>query len=612
MLASVLKRIFGKGQAAPHEHGAWLDHATALQRSGRHGEAAAICQARLTEKPDDVDALQALAAAFFGQGRTGDGLACLKKASELAPAVAGLHVNLGRVSAATGNIEAAIASFRQALAVRPDLPEAAAPLIALLKATERYDEAEDVCRAALAAAGDSSRHRHALAAVLFEQGRVEEAIAELKASLALAPHAPVVHSDLLRALNYVDGAESQRVFKAHCEWGERHARPLTERAAPHRNQPDPQRRLRVGYVSPYFRKHAVTFFLESVIEHHDRMSFDVLLYADVPRPDEYSERLKAYGSLWRSTVGSSDEGLAQMVRDDSVDILVDLSGHTPSHRLLAFARRPAPVQVTWNGYPNTTGMTAMDYRITDEYCDPPGETERLHTEQLVRLPGIYMSWRPPSDAPDPGPLSAVSSGRITFGSFNSCFKITPTTIGLWSRILNEVPGSRLLLFTVVGARAERRIREHFAVFGIGNDQLKIRPRLTHEAFLEAHRHVDIALDSFPYHGTTTTCFSLWMGVPVVSLTGNSHASRVGLTLLTSIGLADLAASTQDAYVAAAVRLAHNLDALADMRSGLRRRMLSSPLTDGAAYAGALEDAYREIWRTWCSKVKAGQTKTAGP
>jgi predicted O-linked N-acetylglucosamine transferase (SPINDLY family) len=457
---------------------------------------------------------------------------------------------------------------------------------------ERYDEAEDRCRAAIAAAGDSAARRHALAGVLFEQGRVEESIVELNASLTLTADAPAVHSDLLRAMNYHDGFDPQTVYEAHTEWGRRYAEPLSRGAAAHANDRDPARRLRVGYVSPYFRKHAVTFFFESVVQHHDRSAFDLVLYADVPRPDDYSERLRSYGAQWRSTVGLSDAALAQMVRNDAIDVLVDLSGHTPGNRLLAFARKPAPIQVTWNGYPNTTGTIEMDYRVTDARCDPPGATERFHTEKLVRLPEIYMSWQAPAGTPAPGPLPASSAAGVTFASFNACYKVTPTIVRLWSRILDELPASRLVLFTVPRGRAEERIRRLFAAEGITGSRIETRPRVSHEAFLEAHREVDIALDSFPYHGTTTTCFSLWMGVPVVSLVGPTHVSRVGLTLLSSAGVPDLAAFNADDYVAAAVRLARNMPELVALRVGLRERMLRSPLMNGAACAKALEDAYR--------------------
>ncbi len=597
MLRNLLKGLFGARQT---QDSTWLARAAAFQRDGRFADAAAVCEVRLATHPTDTDALQGLAAAQLAQGRTQVGIALLRRTAALMPADWRLHATLARVHTAVGDIDEAIARYRQALTLQPDSGTDADALAELLRTRGRYDEAEDCCRAALAACGDTAQRRHTLAAALFEQGRVDEAIAELKASLAMDPAAAHVHSDLLRALNYV--ADPETVFAEHRAWGLRHAEALGQNAPPHTNDPVPNRRLRVGYVSPYFRKHAVTFFLEPAIEHRDREAFDVVLFADVSRPDEYSERLKAHGAQWRNTVGASDEALARIVRDEGIDILVDLSGHTPGNRLLAFARRPAPVQATWNGYPNTTGMIAVDYRISDAFSDPPGLTERLHTERLVRLPRVYMAWRPPTDAPESGPPPALASGRITFGSFNSCYKISGTAVELWSRVLGEMPGSRLLLFTVPCGRAASRLRERFAACGIAADRIELRSRLPHEAFLEAHREVDIALDSFPYHGTTTTCFSLWMGVPVVSLTGSTHVSRVGVSMLSSIGLEKLAVTTAEDYVAAACRLAQDVQTLAILRAGLRERMRDSPLTDGPSHARALDRAYREMWRTWCSSA----------
>lgn len=594
MLTALISRLFRK----PRPSRQWLARVTALQKAGRYREAMSLCESRLAHDDQDVDALQALAASLFAQGHMSEGLACLDKAATVAPGNARVHETLGRVQTNVGRLDEAIASYRRALELKPDLGHAADALVWLLKTTGAYEEAEDRCREALARIGETAARRHALAGTLFEQGRVDESIAELKAALALDPSAAAVESDLLRALNYAGGIAAADLFQAHRAWARRHAEPLSA-AAPDRDR-DPGRRLRVGYVSPYFRKHAVTFFLESVIEHHDRDAFEVVLYADVARPDEYSARLRAHGAGWRSTVGKDDAALARTVREDRIDILVDLSGHTPRHRLLAFARKPAPLQVTWNGYPNTTGLATMDYRVTDALCDPPGETERFHSETLTRLPGIFMSWRPPQDAPEPGPLPAAAAGRITFGSFNSCYKVTPTTARLWARVLEAVPASRLVLFTIPGPRAEARLRALFDSLGVAKERLEMRPRLTHEAFLEAHREVDIALDSYPYHGTTTTCFSLWMGVPVICLTGAEHRSRVGLTLLSSLGLAELAPSSPDGFVMAAARLAGDLDALAALRAGLRRRMLEGALTDGAACAKALENAYREMWRAWCA------------
>ncbi|HKA45683.1 MAG TPA: FkbM family methyltransferase [Burkholderiales bacterium] len=611
MLGNLLKQLFRRGAPpspsapAPSEDDlSWRAEALQLQRLRRHREVAEIARSVLAAEPDNVDALQVLASTLLAQGNTGEGLACLRRSAELAPESAETQALLAGVLASAGDFSGAIDGYRHATRLRPDFVEAWASLGLLLKVLARYDEAEESCRSGLRVDARHAALRHTLSGALFEQGRVDEAVMEIRASLAIDPGAASARSDLLRMLNYAEDQNPVAVYQEHRAWGERHARPLEDGAPPHRNDPDARRRLRVGFVSPYFRKHAMTFFFESFVEHHDRERLEVVLYADVDQPDAYSARLQGYGASWRTTVGLDDEGLARLVRRDAVDILVDLSGHTPRNRLLAFARRPAPVQVTWNGYPNTTGMSAMNYRITDAFCDPPGATEQLHTETLVRLPEIYMTWRPPQDAPDVGPLPALDSGCVTFGSFNSCFKITPSLVALWARILAAVPGSRLLLLTIGRGAAERRVRELFAAQGVAPDRIEILPRLSHEDFLAAHRRADIALDAFPYHGTTTSCFSLWMGLPVVALAGATHASRVGVTLLSNIGLPQLVAQSGDEYVGIAARLASDLPGLAKLRSGLRDLMLRSPLTDGAGGARALENAFREMWSAWCRSEAA--------
>jgi protein O-GlcNAc transferase len=578
----------------------WIEKTLRLQQQRAHPEVIARCEAALACEPDHTDVLNLLAAAFLAQGRMQDGIRQLRRATELAP-TAKAHSHLGGILATAGDFEGAITNYRTALALEPDAAARWNTLATLLKALARYDEAEECCDAGLRAEPRHAALNHLLATVMFEQGRVEDAIAKLRAALALRPDYPSAHSDLLRMLNYADAQDPLAIWREHRAWGERHAAAL-ERAAPlPANAPDPARRLRIGYVSPYFRKHAVTFFLEAVLEHRDQTRFDVILYADVARPDDFSQRLQALATGWRDTVGMSDAELAQLIRDDAIDILVDLSGHTPGNRLLAFARKPAPVQVTWNGYPNTTGMDSMGYRITDVYCDPPGATENLHSEKLVRLPGIYMAWRPPFDAPDATPLPALTAKRVTFGSFNSCYKLTPQLIALWSRILARVPQSRLLLLTIGAGVAERRILELFAHNGIEAQRLDVRPRVTHEEFLTLHNEADIALDAFPYHGTTTTCFSLWMGLPVVTLAGATHASRVGVSILSNAGLPQMIATTGDEYVDIAVDIARDLPRLAEMRANLRGNLARSPIADGRTCARNLEQAFHEMWIAWCGR-----------
>jgi len=581
--------------------GPWLEEGLRLQQAARHKELAALCESVLRRAPGSVEALQLLAVALCALGRSREGLVHLRRVTELTPEAPQAHANLATLLAAVGDSEGAIASFREAARLQPDFSDAWNSMASLLKALGRYDDAEDCCRAGLQASPSDAGLHHTLSGALFEQGRVEEAIAAVRAALLAKPDFPAAHSDLVRMLNYADGQDPAAIYKEHRAWDERHAQALTQAAPAHRNDRNPARQLRVGFVSPYFRKHAMNFFFESVVEHHDRNAMKMFLYADVAQPDDYSERLQAHGAEWRRTVGYDDERLARAVRDDVIDILVDLSGHTPHNRLLAFARRPAPVQVTWNGYPNTTGMKAMDYRITDAYCDPPGTTEAFHSEELVRLPDIYMTWHPPADAPDVSSLPALTAGHVTFGSFNSCFKITPALVALWARLLRDVPQSRLMLLTVTGCAAERRIRELFNRNGIGTDRLDILPRLTHEQFLAAHARADIALDTYPYHGTTTTCFSLWMGLPVVTLAGRVHVSRVGASLLSNLGAPEWIATSADEYVQIAGRLASDLPALAASRSALRQEMLGSAVTNGVAGARALESAFRQMWVRWCAE-----------
>lgn len=605
MLGNLIRQLFRRDRA-PTSNAAraqvdapTLAHALELHRQARHDEAAAACRALLEREPINTDALSLLGAAMCGRGDAREGSIHLRRVAELMPHSADAHLSLATVLAALGETDDSIIHYRRALQLQPGVADAWRDLAGLLQGLRRYDEAEACCRSALQAGARSAALLRTLAQALFEQGRVEEAIAEARASLSIDPGVAATHSDLVRMLNYVESVDPLSVWREHHAWDLRHARALALAAPAPGNDPDPARRLRVGYVSPYFCKHAMNFFFESTVKHHDRGNFDIVLYADVARPDEYSKRLQDFGAAWRRTVGMSDAELAAAVRQDAIDILVDLSGHTPRNRLLAFARRPAPLQVTWNGYPNTTGMAAMNYRITDGWCDPPGATEHLHSETLMRLPAVFMTWQPPLGAPQPGNPPALEAGYVTFGSFNSCFKITPAVVALWSRVLDRVPGSRLLMLAIDSGIAERRIRDLFARNGVAPERLEILPRLPHESFLEAHRRADIALDPFPYHGTTTTCFSLWMGLPVVVRSGTVHASRVGASLLNNSGLPELVAANEDEYIDIASRLAADIPGLARLRTTLRERMLNSPLTDGREGARALERAYRTMWAEWC-------------
>jgi len=347
-------------------------------------------------------------------------------------------------------------------------------------------------------------------------------------------------------------------------------------------------------VSPDFTHHAVAYFIEPILAAHDRTRVEVFCYANVRVPDATTARLRTLADHWRDIAQLDDDAAAACIRQDEIDLLVDLAGHTAHHRLQVFARRPAPVQATWIGYPNTTGLDAIDYRLTDEICDPPGQTETWHSEKLVRLPSTFSCYQPDAAAPELNALPAVASGRITFGCFNNFAKITPEVIALWGQLIRQLPDAQLLLKSrgLEDPTTAARIRAAFANAGIGGARLALNGKeLSVHDHLQLYHGVDIGLDPFPYNGTTTTCEALWMGVPVITLAGNVHAARVGASLMAHVGLPDLVAATPDDYVAKAAALARDLPRLGTIRQTLRETMRRGPLCDAAKFTRQLEAAY---------------------
>jgi predicted O-linked N-acetylglucosamine transferase (SPINDLY family) len=383
----------------------------------------------------------------------------------------------------------------------------------------------------------------------------------------------------------------------HRRWNELHAEPLRKFVQPHTNDGDPDRRLRIGYLSADFRDHSVSRFLLPLFRNHNHEAYEIVCYSDVVKCDQVTDRLRALADRWNDTFGQTDERLADKVREDKIDILVDLAGHTAGNRLMVFARRAAPVQVTYLGYPASTGMSEMDYRLTDSFADPPGQTESLHSETLWRLPVCNWCYEEPESAPEVRTLPA--DRPIRFGTFNNLAKVSSPIMDLWAAILIAMPSSRLVIKSqgVAEESVRRRINQCFMSRGLQPDRLELRghePIFT--SHLEAYNQLDIALDTFPYHGTTTTCEALWMGVPVVTLAGSAHVSRVGVSLLSCVDLPDLVAKSPEEYVSIAVGLAKDLPRLAELRRTLRLRMRASPLMDGARFARDIESAYRQMWR----------------
>jgi predicted O-linked N-acetylglucosamine transferase (SPINDLY family) len=442
----------------------------------------------------------------------------------------------------------------------------------------------------------SATTHNTLANTLRLQGKLAEALEHYAISLSIEPDAADVRSNYLYVHNCLAEQNLSAIFQAHREFGARCDRPMPPAARVGGGTPG---RLRVGYVSPDFRQHSVAHFIEPVLAAHDRERFEVFCYANNTVSDDTTRRLKALVPQWRLIHGRDDAEVAQLIRADGIDILVDLAGHTAKNRLPLFGLKPAPVQVTWLGYPNTTGMTTMDFRITDRFADPPGESDSLHTERLYRMPECFLCFLPPAPSPDVGPLPALHRGFVTFASFNNFAKITPQVIAAWARLLQRVPGSRLAMknISMDAAHVREHLRTALARAGIEAARLELlSPSATPMEHLERYNAVDIGLDPFPYNGTTTTCDALWMGVPVVALEGRSHVGRVGVSLLNNAGLAQLVARDGDDYVEIAARLAGDLPRLASLRGALRERLRASPLMDAPRFTRHLEAAYADMWR----------------
>jgi predicted O-linked N-acetylglucosamine transferase (SPINDLY family) len=374
--------------------------------------------------------------------------------------------------------------------------------------------------------------------------------------------------------------------------------------------------LRIGYVSPDFWRHSCAHYVLPLFAGHDHNRYQIICYSDVRQPDSFTRRLQACADLWHDTYGLKDEALVELIRRDEVDILVDLNGHFAGTRLLAFARKPAPVQVTWLGYPNTTGLTTIDYRLVDPVTDPPGEADAYHSEALVRLSTGFLCYTPVPEAPEPAPAPCLEKGYVTFGSFNNMAKVTPEVIALWAAILQRVPTARLVLKSrqLDDAGTRRRFAALLHAHGIAEERFDLLPwSLRPDDHMGAYHGLDIALDPFPYNGTTTTCEALWMGVPVLSLMGDRHAGRVGASLLTTLGLSDWIATDPADYVDRAARLAADPAGLAELHRTLRARLVDSPLFNAAAFARMVEAAYRAMWQRWCAgQAPAPFILTPGP
>jgi protein O-GlcNAc transferase len=571
-----------------------------LRAAGSWDEAVACYRRALEINPDYAEAWNNLANAQHEQQQLDAAAAAYRRALEINPALAQTHCNLGLVLLLQGEADAAADCCRRALEVRPDLAEAHFGLGNALRALDQTDEAVRSYRRALELRPDYAAAQTNLAGTWKDQGLLAEALAGYRRVVQLQPHNAAAHSDLVYALYFSPDNDGRAICAAHREWDARHGAPRRRCITAHTNDPAPERRLRVGYVSPDFRQHAQALFTLPLFAAHDRAQVEIFAYADVPRPDAVTQQVRQLCDAWRDAVALDEQQLAELIRRDQIDVLVDLTMHMAGNRLPVFARKPAPVQVSWLAYPGTTGLATIDYRLTDRFLDPPGLHEEHYTETLIRLPDSFWCYAPLEAEVAVGGLPAAQRGYVTFGSLNNFCKMHAAVLRQWAAVLHGVPRSRLLLLAPAGS-PRQRAQELLAGEGVDTDRVTFVGERSRGEYLKLYQEIDIGLDPFPYNGHTTSLDALWMGVPVVSLVGATAVGRGGLSILTHVGLPELAAQNVEQYVHTAAALAADLPRLAELRATLRERMRRCPLMDAPRFARGMEAAYRQMWRRWCAE-----------
>ena len=572
---------------------------------GRPDTAVDLIRKAISLRPNDAEPYNNLGNILREKGDLDGAVAACRRAVALKPDLAEGFSNLGAALKDKGLLDEAISDYRRAIALKPNYCEANHNLGIALNERGLLDEAVASYRRAIASRPGYTDAHNNLGVALKDSGQVDESIAAHRRAVALSPENHEAHSNLVLTLHYHPAYDARALSVELCKWSERHAKPLPRLAGPYQNGRDPDRRLKIGYFSPDFRDHVVGRNLLPILRGHDRERFEVFCYSNVQRPDNLTTQFRSLCDCWRSINDHSDQQVAELVRQDQIDILIDLALHSAHNRLLVFARKPAPVQVTWAGYPGTTGLEAIDYRLTDPYLDPPETDDAFYSEKSFRLPDSFWCYDPAvmtaglELGSGAGPLPAMTTGTVTFGCLNNFCKVNDQVLSLWARVLNAVAGSRLILMVPQGS-ARRRVLDFLGQEGIDPGRVSFVAHCSMGEYFRIYNQIDIALDTFPYNGHTTSLDAMWMGVPVVTLVGQTVVGRAGLSQLSNLRLTELIARTADEYVDIVVKLVSDLPKLAELRSTLRRRMLSSPLTDAVRFARNIEAAYREMWRIWCA------------
>jgi len=513
---------------------------------------------------------------------------------------ASVLVALATLQLRAGHAAASVALLRRALTLQPNMHVALAMLGSALGDQDRDDEAIEAYERAIELGPCPPWLIASLGNACLRSGRVREAIARHREAAALAPTGSSFHSSLLYVLQFDPVCNAREYLREALEWDARHGRPSQGARNGHENDRTPDRRLRVGYVGAGFRRHCQALFLLPLLSNHDRDAFEIFCYSNDRRVDDVTKKIGALADGWRDVVLLEDDAVVKLVRDDQIDVLVDLTMHMEGGRLPVFARKPAPIQLTWLAYPGTTGVSALHYRVTDPFLDPPDADTAAYSERLLHLPDAFWCYDPLTSKNALGPPPLRRDDRFTFGCLNNFAKLNEGVIALWSRILRSAPSSRLILRAPEGS-ARRRATELFQSLGVSSERIEFvgyQPRLD---YLATYYQIDVCLDTFPYNGHTTSLDAFWMGVPVVTLVGETVVGRGGISVAMNLGLPQLVAHTPDDFVRIASELCHAPDDLAHLRAGLASRIEASPLMNAPRFARNLEAAYRRVWKEWCSQ-----------
>jgi predicted O-linked N-acetylglucosamine transferase (SPINDLY family) len=571
----------------------------AVGAQGHREEALAAYARSLELKPANPEALANFGDALREGGRLDEAIGACQRALELEPDYAAAHNNLGIALAAQGRLGEAIASYQSALRFKPAYADAWNNLGNALRDRGLLDEAVAAFREALRLEEDLAAGHESLGCALLDQGLREEGVAEFRRALALQPGLPRVQSNVILAQLFDPQADAAAVAAERQSWDRNFARPRKTFIAPHTNDRDPARRLRIGYVSPDFRDHVVGQNVRPLFRHHDHDAFEIHGYSCGTRTDAWTEEFRRQADHWCDVAVLSDDALAARIREDGIDILVDLMQHTARNRLPVFARKPAPVQVSFAGYPDTTGLEAIEYRISDRWLEAGASEMEDRTAEQVHLIPSFWCYDPHGAEVEVNRLPALETGFVTFGSLNHFWKVNEPLARLWARVLREVADSRFVLLCGAGSHRQRLLG-FFASEGIEARRVEFVEPRARAAYLKWYHRLDLVLDPFPYNGHSTSLEALWMGVPVVSLAGATRVSRGGLSILNNLGLPEWVAHSSDDYVRIASELACDPARLAALRGTLRGRMQSSVLMNPLHFTRSIESAYRAMWQYWCA------------